>query len=344
MEGSLFLVASVFLLDVRAVVAAARRHPESAALALLAIALLEAVQMHFLLPFHLSGPTQMTSLIPPLDQLREDAISPAPYNDRLFMALVLIGAVAGLVSKQYRLGLYAYVAMLVVLSPVVRSGFFILGMHRMVPACAVQTICAGIGAWWIAAWIPSRRGLRRAGAIPGALVACYVLFVHRHELTDRYVFNEEYDLVRSHLAPGGSPPTDCSLLTCNQVPAQDIDIHDFGHVVPGMKIVDCLRDDCVATVASGGCYYYVRSAGCYFHSAGIPPGCAVSQVTEPVDPQRCLIEPVASFEQSVELQPIEIRSIDILRTFAERSQNYPKQARVGLFKVRPKSAPASSPQ
>jgi hypothetical protein len=366
MEGALYLVASLFLLDVRAIVGGARRHPGSAALSLLAVALLGAVHMYFLLPFHLGGPTPMTSLIPPLEPLRKNAIFPASYNDRLFMALVLIGGVAGLVSRRQRLGLYAYVAMLIVLSPVADSGFWILAMHRMVPTCALQTICAGIGAWWLAAWLPSRRGLAWAAAVPGALVACYGLVLHRQELTERYVFNEEYDLVRSHLGPGGNPPSGppnvivqsepsrsgsaklppttghCSLLTCNQVAGQDVDIHDFGHVVPGMTIVDCLRNDCVATVAGGGCFYYVRSAGCYFHSAGIPPSCAGDQAAAPVDPQRCLTAPIATFEQSVLLQPIEMRRIDLLRTFGERSQNYPKQVLVGLFKVGPKTASGSS--
>lgn len=340
MEGALFLIASVFLLDVRALLASALRHPRTAALSVLAIVLLEAVQMYFLLPFHLSGPTRMTSLFPSLDHLYDDAILPAPYNDRLFMLLVLTGALAGLVSKRHRLGLYAYAAMLVVLLPVVRSGFFVLGMHRMVPTCAVQTICAGIGAWWLGGWLPAWRGVRRAAVVPGTLIACYVLLLHWHELTERHAFNEEYDLVRSHLAPGGIVPSHCSLLTCNQVPGQDVDIHDFGHVVPGMNIVDCLRDDCIAAARSGGCQYYVRSAGCYFHSDGVPPTCAMDAVG---DAQRCLIPPIAAFERSVALQPIEIRTVDLLRSFL-RSGSYPDTAQVGLFKVGVQSADTSPPR
>jgi hypothetical protein len=341
MEGSLFLAASLLLLDVRALVAGARRHPTAAALSLLAIVLLGAAQMYFLLPFHLSGPKAMTSFIPPLDQLRQEVIFPAPYNSQAFMALVLIGAFAGL-NPQYRLGLFAYGAMIVVLLPVADSGFWILAMHRMVPTCAVQTICAGIGAWWLGGFLPSWKRLPFAAAIPGVLVACYVLATHRHELTDRYVFNEEYDLVRSHLGPaagvgssGGSPHGNCSLLTCNQVPGQDVDIHNFGDVVPGMEIVDCLRDDCVAVAARGGCLYYVRSAGCYFHSTGVPPSCPAIE-TAAVDPQRCLIPPIATFERSVVLQPIETEVIDPLRTFNDRVGSYPKQVQVGLFKVRPR--------
>jgi hypothetical protein len=43
----------------------------------------------------------------------------------------------------------------------------------------------------------------------------------------------------------------------------------------------------------------------------------------------CMSEPNASFEKSVEVQPIDVRTIDILHTFPERKPNRPEKAEVG---------------
>ncbi len=335
MEGPLTLVASLLLLDLRAIATSVRRQPQAAAMSVIAIALLGAVQMYFLLPFHLSGPNSMASFFPSLDLLRAEAASASRYNDRLFVGLVLLGAAAGALSHRHRLGLYAFGATLIVLFPVAGSGKWIVALHRMVPTYALQTICAGVGAWWITAWSPQWARRHLLGAVPGALIACFVLFAHRHDLTERYVFNEEYELVRSHLAPRGKGPAECSLLTCNRVPAQDADIHDFGDVVPEMKILDCWSEDCIAAVSGGGCFYYVRTVGCYFHSAKIPPSCVKTEDDPPVDPLLCLIPPLVTFETSVALQPIEVRTLQPLNTFTGSSLSYPTKVQVGLFRAEP---------
>jgi hypothetical protein len=329
-EGVAFLVASLLLLDLRKLVGAARRHRIAAICSFLVVYTQIAVHMDVLLPGYLSGRLgvgTMWALIPRVDWLLEDAVWPGPYNDSVFMSMVLIGAMAGVV-RRYRFGLWAYLAMLVVLAPVGRSDAP-FQLHRLVPTCAMQAMLAGIGAFALTAWLPLRRRWQWCIVLPGAAAAFYGLVQHREDLTRPYVFSEEYDLVRSHLAPGGIPAPGCTLLTFNATVWGDIDLHDFGQVVPGVRVLDCRSVDCVAELRDGECVYYVRSAACYYHPAGVPPACAAVG-----DPRKCMAPSCASFETSVELEPIELRTIDILSTFPDRRLNYPQHAEVGLFIVR----------
>jgi hypothetical protein len=335
-EGFLMLPASLLLLDVRALLAAAHRHLGGAALGLAALALLAAVQIYFVFPFHLQGPTPPSALIPDFAPLVADAVYPMVYNDPLFAALVLVGAAAGLSGAPYRVGAGAYAAMLLVLAPVVRSGDWILSMHRMVPTCALQTIAAGIGAWRISTWISALSAGRIPAVAPGAVAALVILARHRAELSEQYVFTHEYEIARTHLAPASKAADGCTLLTCNQI-GEDVDIHDFGHVLPGMRVLDCRRDDCLSPVKDGGCFYYMRSAGCYFHFEGIPAPCEESGATPAGDRIACLNAPAASVERALSLEPVEMRSIDVLATFSDRRGRYPRTAEVGLFRVRPRA-------
>lgn len=333
MEGMVLLAASLLLLDHRVLTAAIRRYRGAAVLAVVAIAGQAAVQMTFLLPFHLGGPTPLTALIPPPGLLYFDAVWPVPYNHPLFTRLMWIGAVAGL-SRRFRLGLRAYVAMLVVLAPVADSVWTTIAFHRLVPACALQTIVAGVGATVLTAWLPLAGSMWRwVAAVPGTIAALSILVAQSGDLTKPYVFTEEYGLVRSHLAPRGHTVSDCTLLTFNAIAAEDVDIHDFRQVVPDMRVLDCGTDDCLTAVAGGGCFYYVRSAVSYFHASGVPAECAATGATAAGGIGACLGAAPASFEQSVELQPIDIRTIDILETFPDRRWQYPVRAQIGLFRV-----------
>ena len=85
-----------------------------------------------------------------------------------------------------------------------------------------------------------------------------------------YVPQQEYARVRNHLA---SASADCTLLS---FPAHggDIDIHDYGQVVPNMNVVDCRKVDCRELRPAGGCAYYVRSLSCYWLEDGQPHECA----------------------------------------------------------------------
>lgn len=335
-EGAVFLVASLLLLDVRVLIGAARRYPSAVLVSLLAVVVQLAVHMAVLFPFHLGGPTPVSAVIPRFDWLVEDAVWPARYNDPLFMLLVWVGAVAGLLPR-FRLGLFGYIAMLVVLAPVVHSGHAI-AMHRLIPACALQALVAGMGAYGLTEWIPRGRRWRWMAAVPGAALAVLVLVQNRDELTRPYVFTEEYDLVRGHLVPGGVPVEGCSVLVFGSIVPQDIDIHDFRQVVPELRVVDCLQVDCLAEIGRGDCFYYVRSAGAYFHPAGVPEACVAAGVGAGGDRLACLNEPSAAFERAVDLRAVEVKSIDILPTFPDRKANYPEKAEVGLFRVAAKGA------
>jgi hypothetical protein len=237
---------------------------------------------------------------------------------------MLAGAIAGLLGRP-RFGLLAYFAMLVVLAPVAHSASTTISLHRLVPACALQSIVAGLGAWALGTAIPVRS--RWITVVPGAAAALWILVANHTELTRPYVFTEEYEMVRSHVADASADA--CGMLTFNRVPGADIDIHDFGQILPELNIIDCLRDDCNSALAAGGCFYYFRSAACYFHPDGVPPACVADR-----DPVACLSEPSATFERSVTLEPIEVRTIDLWDTFPDRRASYPNRAEVGLFRVR----------
>ena len=153
--------------------------------------------------------------------------------------------------------------MLLVLVPVTGSGEGVLVLHRMVPTCALQAIVAGIGAYALASWVVPRGRWRPVAAVPGTIIAFSVLLKNWSALTMPYVFTEEYQLVRSHLAPDGIVARDCTLMTFNSnpssIPASDVDLHDFRQVVPGMRVLDCRSTDCVAAASNGGCFYVVAS-------------------------------------------------------------------------------------
>jgi hypothetical protein len=336
MEGMLFLVASLLMLDRRLLLKAARCDLIVAAFSFLVVAALEAVQMYALLPMHLGGRISAGALgmvlLPDFDSWFEDAVWVSAYNSFVFAAFVWLGAAAGLWNR-YRLGLRAYAGMIVVLAVIARSWGAGFVLHRMIPAYALQAMIAGMGAYSLLGWIPAMSRWRWLAVIPGTIAATYVAAEHHGDLTKPYVFTEEYELVRSHLAPGGVPQAACALMTFNAI-GSDIDIHDFGQVVPGVKILDCRRIDCVSELSNGGCVYYVRSAACYLNESGVPAACAEGGVTETGDRLACMNERCASFEKSVELQPVETRTIDIRNTF-NTDWRYP--AEVGLFRVRSKN-------
>ena len=325
-EGVVFLVASLLMLDPRVLIGGIRRHRLVATSALLAVAVLGAVQMYFVLRFNRGN-------VPALPTFGA-AVGLVAANGRIFAALVAIGALSGFVIRRW-FGLFAFVAMLVVIAPVVDSTQSI-ALHRLVPAFALQAMVAGIGAYALTAWVSWARRWRWLATVPGALAAVFVLVQHRTELTKPYVFTEEYELVRRHLAPGGVPARHCTLATCDTSLVGDADIHDFAQVVPGVKVLACHGADCLTELSSDECVYYVRSVACYFHPAGVPLGCASAGIGAEGEGLGCLSERSASFERSVELEPVEVRTLDVLGTFAASRRNYPQRAQIGLFRVRPK--------
>src|SRR2546422_1688011 len=150
----------------------------------------------------------------------------------------------------------------------------------------------------------------------------------------------EYDLVRRHLGPAGRVPNDCALMTFSSLIHMDLDLKSFEQVVPDRTVIDCGRADCVSQLRDGRCYYYVRSAASYFHENGIPPACAAADANgTTADTDACLNPPTIAFEESVQLDVVEKRPIDLDRTFPDAgfpARGYPKNAAAGLFRVRAK--------
>jgi len=334
-EGIVILAASLLLLDVRRLLGAARRHRIVAVATFLVVYGLGALQMSFLFP---ADPGSLSGWVPPPRWLFYDAVWPVSYRDHVFLALVWIGAAAGLLSH-FRLGLLGYLAMVVVLAPVAQSAESAVTLHRMIPACAVQAMVAGIGAYSLAAGIRWMGGGRWLAALPGIVAAAYVLVEHRGDLTTPYVFNEEYALVRNHLAPNGVAATDCTLLTFNANYVGDIDLHDFGQVVPRVRIVDCRRTDCVAALPDVGCLYYVRSVASYYQAGHVPQRCIAAGGSTVEDRLACMDDGTASFERAVELQPVELKVVGIADTFRD-PEHSPETAQIGLFRVHSKAAVA----
>jgi hypothetical protein len=331
-EGSVIWLASLLLLDVGALSDAFRRHRVTTLCSVAAAAGLGAAQMYFVLGFNAGNFPAAPTLL--------SMISFVTQSGGLLAALTALGALSGMVTRRW-LGLRAFVSMLVVVAPVAYSRHA-TGLHRFVPACALQAMVAGIGAYTLTAWLPVTPRRRWAAAVPGVLAALGILVQHRGELTKPYVFTEEYDLVRTHLRPEGILAADCTLLTFNHGAGGDRDLHDFAQVATDMPVLGCTETDCLDGLACGGCFYYVRSVACYFREGGVASECA-SGTTGAGDQADCLNETAASFERSVKLDPVEVRTIDVLGTFAEFGRNYPPRVEIGLFRVHPKQAEIGIP-
>ncbi|MEO8603964.1 MAG: hypothetical protein ABI629_15420, partial [bacterium] len=67
---------------------------------------------------------------------------------------------------------------------------------------------------------------------------------------------------------------------------------------------------------------------------GVPDACATADDAPPLAPLACLADVSAAFERAVELQPIDVQTLDLVQTFPDRRANYPTRAAVGLFRVR----------
>lgn len=334
MEGSLFLIASLLMLDQRALIAAARRHRGFAVAGFVAVYLQVAVQMVVLLPNYITEVRKDPTIVPvPLHWLYESMLTAEPYNSDVLPILIAIAAVAGLLPR-LRLGLTATLAMVLVMLPIAGSWMYGSALHKMIPTYALQALAAGVGAYTFAAWLSESNRWSWLPVIPGVAAAFFILVQGRAELTKPYLFTEEYDLVRSRLVPGGIPETECSLFTLNVDFVGDIDMHDFRQVARGVDVLDCRREDCLGALARGGCFYYVRSAACYYHVDGVPPECVYTGMTADGDRVACLNPTSRAFEQALQLEPVEVRTINIAESFQDRIRYSPITAEIALFRVR----------
>lgn len=330
MEGSLLLLASLLLLDVRRLWAAVRADPLVALFAGLLVASLGALQMYAMLGLFLRDGRPLTDASFVLDGMVSEAIRLDWYGFRPLAWLIWLGAILGLRGK-FRLGLAAFAASLIVIAPVTPSNW-ITASHRLVPTAALQALVAGMGAYGLATLLRRLGASARLAVVPGVLVAIGALATNRDALVERHPFTDEYDIIRAHLAPGGRPRTDCALMVQSRPDGDSLDLHDPGQVVPQVRLLDCSRDDCPAELQRGGCLFYYRPTAAYAHVGPLPVACG-----EPPAADDCLNPAARAFEEQMTLDPVETRTAVMANKFDFLGVSIPAEVSIGLFRVRPRS-------
>jgi len=296
---------------------------------------LMAVHVYYCFPIHVPDGQQLPNIgiFSARDVLRAGLLS-EDFNDPIFVALVILGALAGLVNTRLRIGLGAALGTLVVVWPVCMNtagGFTVL--HRLVPVCALQVVAAGVGASWLTSWLPPRLRQHWAAAIPALSLALYVFAQHHREVRDPNAVTDEFWMLRNHLAPGGIVNTECTLLWFWG--PMDTDIHDFGQVLPGMPSIHCDRDDCERSVSAGGCFYYVRSLNCYSGEGQMPAECLARGRMPSGDRAPCMDPRCVRLERALALSTIEERTVDLYAVFhgVPEQPPRPRSVDIGLFQV-----------
>jgi hypothetical protein len=358
-EGPLFVIGSVFMLGPLAVVRMARRFPVGAVIGLAGAAVVGVAQILLvyrvflgpnptLLPIFRVTPEVLglnvlggriaDPWVPlPMSQETLPAVGVPPISERITdisasSVLIVIAAVVGLFNRRLRVGLGAVLATALAVWPVWNSGTMLISLHRVVPATALQSIAAGLGLYAILIPLKWATRIGWLPAVAGAVLLMLGWFPSRGLLTQRLFFNEEYDVVRSHLQPHGIPVPGCTLLTFLDQKA-DVDIHGYGTVVPGVPVLDCALDDCFAETRGLSCRYYMRSTSCYVDDSQSSAAPCRHDVGDPRgDDGPCLSEPCAAFENRLRLDPVDLRVVNTTGAF--RAGLYPRSPRVGLFKVR----------
>jgi hypothetical protein len=335
-EGGLLLAASLLLVDVRRVLGAVRRHLSAAALSLAVILGLLAAQIYFIFPMHLAGSSQGL----PVDVFTIEAALRAglwsiDYNDILIVYLVIVGAVAGLVNGRLRIGLGAAVGALVVVWPfcsTTHGGYTVL--HRLSVTCALQSIAAGVGAAWITSWLPGKLREHWISTVPAAIAALYLLIGHQHEIHDPHALSDEFWMLRNNLAPAGAANKECELVWVGR--AMDTDIHDFADVLPELEGIRCQERDCLADIAKGGCFYYMRGLNCFYSPEETKPECVRHGKTSSGGYMDCIDPECARIESSLQLDLVEQRTVDVLSIYNDRGEPdpfFPIAADIGLYRV-----------
>ncbi|MBI3781965.1 MAG: hypothetical protein HY270_01050 [Deltaproteobacteria bacterium] len=345
MDGSFYLAAALLMLGPGIILTRLRRTPAAALSGALAILLLIGVQMYFLLDFHRQG---MHTDVPPLERWHEmwrATFVHGSWGQAPWAGLVLLGIVAG-VRRRWRLGAGAFGGMLLLLltTPFTISPLFIMpssegapnAWHRMAPSAALQCIVTGIGAV-VLTW-PLTNGRRRRRwmiVLPGGAAALGVLVAYRSTLSESFVFNDEYALLRNHLVDDRNASSDCDLFVMTRVD-KDADIRDFCRVLPSTHVLDCAVDNCVEQLGKRRCQYYLRSVSCFFHAGGASQECKQAGSQDDVL-HSCLVPECAALESAAEMSGVEERFLNAWTSFPHEAWNYPERIPVGLFQVTPRS-------
>lgn len=336
-EGSLYLLASALLLPLPSLWRAMRRNPLSSALALAVGLCLLAVHLSIVFPGHINAAGSLPLQAMTVESILRAGLLSVDYNDPLLVGLVLVGTVAGICSRELRLGLGAALATLIVVWPFATTttgGFTIL--HRLSPACALQVIAAGVGAAWITRWIPLIFRQHWLALLPGVAASLFLLVAHRHEIHDEIGITDEFWMLRNHLAPAGLVKTECKLMWVSQ--NMDTDLSNFEQVVPGIKGVMCDRQDCLAEAAAGGCIYYFRGINCFHSWPPTTPECLASGKTATGGYFDCIKAKCVEIESGLDLELVEQRTVDVHSVFSFEhttpfEAHFPLQADVGLYRV-----------
>ena len=330
-DAFLCVAASLFLLDPRGLWAGIRCHPRAAGLATLLVSALLIFHFSFTLPPVMQpGPPQDPI---ELSAVMRGALGQTALTPPIFAACAAIGALAGLLNTRFRVALGAVIGAGLLILPYPRSfegGWTVY--HRYVPSCAMVAVAAGIGAAGVTALL--RRWLSPSVAVlPALAVVLSVLVSQASVLRQSNAINQEFSMLRDHLAPGGRVRTECVLLTMLSHEKGDIDIHDFEPILPGMPMRHCNRpdEDCRRVAAEHDCVYFVRSLSCYYVENRPPfqPG------TRTDDPLAWLDPTCRDLERSLDLSPVDERIVFPLEVwhFDERYRLFPRAATIGLYRV-----------
>lgn len=336
-EGGLFLAASLLLIDVPSLLGAVRRHLIASALSVMVILGILAAEIYFMFSMHMASGQGLPVDAFTIESALEAGLWSTDYNDELIVILVIVGAVAGLVNGRLRIGLGAAVGTLIVVWPfcgTTLGGYTIL--HRLSAACALQSIAAGVGAAWITSWLPAKLREHWVSAVPAALVALYLLIGHRHEIHDPHGLSDEFWMLRNNLAPGGVVKEECELVWVGR--SMDTDIHNFAEVLPGIEGIRCQQRDCLADIAKGGCFYYMRGLNCFYSEEPTKPECIQHGKTSTGGYMDCIDPDCVRVETSLELDLVEQRTVDVHAVWNyERGTppdpHFPFAADVGLYRV-----------
>jgi hypothetical protein len=332
-EGVLYLLASVCVLDVARLWRAAWKHRLAALAGLAVVLALVAVEVKFIYPNHIGSGHF------PVDDFSIAAVLQAglwstDFNDRAVALLVLLGALAGVLDRRYRLGLGAAVAAVVVVWPFCRTtyGSYVM-LHRLSPACAMHVIAAGVGAAYLTSGMRDRLARPWIRIAPATLVALSLVLGHRHQIHDPNALVEEFSMLRRNLAPRGVVNRECRLVWVGR--ARDTDLHNFDQVLPGMRGIQCQQSDCLAEVKGDGCFYYMRGLNCFSWDGHLPPACLETGSTPSGAYFDCILPECRRVERSLKLSKVEERTVDVRTAWDIRKEDasYPFLAKLGLYRI-----------
>jgi hypothetical protein len=200
----------------------------------------------------------------------------------------------------------------------------------------LQVIAAGIGAAWITSWLPAKLRDHPAALLPGVAAALYLLVAHREEIHEQMGVSDEFWMLRNNLAPGGVVETECKLVWVGR--NMDTDIHNFEDVVPGMEGIRCQDRDCLADIAKGGCFYYMRGLNCFYSETPTKPECQSQGKTHTGGYLDCIDPECVRVETSLRLDLLEQRTVDVHTVWNyERGTppdpHFPVAADIALYRV-----------